>query len=146
MEDLRGLRVRTHARAAASEASPNGSNEDRRGLPELRQLARDGADPVALLEDAYRAVFDASPRFSHRQWGGKLRAAVRRGDHYGLVIPTRGYAVGWLIDRMLEDRDHDWRPASLAFYAQRLRVEARLWRSERRAQAPVRVEGEAIAA
>jgi hypothetical protein len=54
----------------------NGSIEGK-GLEELRLLAEQGADGTRLAEQAYRAVFGASPRFSHREWGKSLRRPHR---------------------------------------------------------------------
>jgi hypothetical protein len=131
MEDRPGLRPRLR------EAPPlNSAGKGRRGLEELRQMAREGTDPVPVLEEAFRVVFDASPRFSHRRWAAVLRTAVKRGDRWrrpgGRI---RGAAVSWVIDRMVEEHELGSRPHSLAFYADRLDRESQDWRREREAVA-----------
>jgi hypothetical protein len=119
--------ARAHTRGAP--LSVQNSSTERIELPELRQLARDGCEPIYLLEQAFRTVFDQSPRLSHRKWGQTLLRAARRGDRYAEAGRQQtGAAVGWVIDRMLEDQAEGRRPHSLAFYVQRLDFESRDWR------------------
>jgi hypothetical protein len=96
------VRAHTHAPAGATGAVQQGT--ERRGLEELRQLAREGAPPVPLLEDAFRVIFDKSPRFKRREWGGMLESACRTYDRWGLPERSPGLGVSVVIDRMLEDR------------------------------------------
>jgi hypothetical protein len=130
--------------AHAHEAPPTAGTQ-RRGLEELKQLAREGAAPGPLLEDAFRAVFDVSPRLSRRTWGRTLDVATRRGDHYRLTEPTAGAAVEWVIERMQADEAAHWRPHSLAYYVQQLDHSSRQWRRERKPRIKAaRLEAQAI--
>jgi hypothetical protein len=135
-----GDRPPTSAHARGPQQRAENSSIERMGLAEIRQLAREHGDPLPLLEQAFRTVFDASPRLSHRKWAKTLRCAVRRGDRYLEPTHTPGAAVGWLVDRMREDDEAGRRPHSLAFYVQRLDFESRDWRRYAKVERAMLVE------
>lgn len=131
-----GVRPPARTREGGGSAFAVNDSTERPGLEELRQLAREGAEPLALVEAAFRRIFDASPRLSHRKWGETLKRALRRADRYRGERHELGAGLGWIIDRMVADRERGRFPHSAAFYVHELDFHSRDWRRRERKARP----------